>query len=194
MVRFFCPVCGKRDCETLGTVCPGCRIESMSQRPEGSRYRTQGTCFYCDQESLLDEEHVVPLARGGPHEPWNLVRACSTCNGNKSDQLPSEWCPTHEAAIEIERRVPVIFPRMRFGGLIGNHAQGYARVRSLCVNFLYSIKTEMKATSSEGKSRILKTCGSVDRLRVYLDGVISESEARGINMEREEFRHRKFKI
>jgi len=190
MMLFFCPVCGDRECEVLGTVCSGCRIQSIRQRPEGTKKITEGKCFYCGKETLLDQEHIVPLARGGPHEPWNLTRACFSCNGNKNDQIPSEWCPTHQEAMAVERRVPVIFPRMRLGVLVNEHAQGYARVRALCANFLHSLQTEMKALPSRKKTRILTAYNAISRLQSHLDSVISESEAKAFNSTKEEFRHR----
>jgi 5-methylcytosine-specific restriction endonuclease McrA len=51
-------------------------------------------CVYCG--TLLDFEnatldHVHPLARGGAHNPGNLVSACSRCNRLKADMLPAEF-------------------------------------------------------------------------------------------------------
>lgn len=44
-------------------------------------------CRYCGnsaQESVLHVDHVVPVAKGGPTVPENLVAACRDCNGGKS--------------------------------------------------------------------------------------------------------------
>lgn len=158
----------------------------MSQRSSGKE-RVPGLCFYCGNETLLDEEHVIPLARGGVNEPWNIVRACFLCNGNKGDQIPSEWCPTHEAAMAIERQATVIFPRMRFGFLLGSHEQAYARVRSLCVNFLSSLKSEMNGLPSNDRRRAVSVHHAVDKLRIRLESVISNAEATGYNDQRKEF-------
>ena len=51
-------------------------------------------CVYCG--SPLDFEnatldHVHPLAKGGTHNPGNLVLACARCNRLKSDMLPHEF-------------------------------------------------------------------------------------------------------
>jgi len=51
-------------------------------------------CVYCStrldqQTATLD--HVVPLARGGAHDPGNLVVACGPCNRLKGDRLPFEF-------------------------------------------------------------------------------------------------------
>lgn len=49
-------------------------------------------CAYCLQTSAqLHREHVVPLSRGGPDSPYNIVMACESCNLRKGTMLPSEW-------------------------------------------------------------------------------------------------------
>ncbi|WP_396224599.1 HNH endonuclease [Gemmatimonas sp.] len=55
-------------------------------------------CVYC--ATRLDQrtatlDHVVPLARGGAHDPGNLVVACAPCNRLKSDLLPFEFFARH---------------------------------------------------------------------------------------------------
>ena len=58
----------------------------------------KGLCCYCEcamthskgpQEA--QEEHVIPLVRGGKHTLDNLVLACRTCNLSKGDKLLDEW-------------------------------------------------------------------------------------------------------
>lgn len=53
-------------------------------------------CFYC-RESLSQKdtiEHVVPLARGGSNNPWNVVLVCGSCNSRKSSKIfMLEWVP-----------------------------------------------------------------------------------------------------
>ena len=51
-------------------------------------------CVYC--ASPLDAhsatlDHVHPLARGGAHDPANVVVACGACNRMKGDLLPQEF-------------------------------------------------------------------------------------------------------
>lgn len=55
-------------------------------------------CVYC--ASPLDVlhttlDHVYPLARGGTHDPANVVAACGPCNRLKSDLLPQEFFMRH---------------------------------------------------------------------------------------------------
>lgn len=56
----------------------------------------QPACAYCGKwHEKLTLDHVIPKAKGGPHYArWNLVPACGTCNGKKSDQRLFEfWRP-----------------------------------------------------------------------------------------------------
>ncbi len=51
-------------------------------------------CVYC--ASPLDThnatlDHVMPLARGGAHDPENIVAACGPCNRLKGELLPQEF-------------------------------------------------------------------------------------------------------
>jgi 5-methylcytosine-specific restriction endonuclease McrA len=48
-------------------------------------------CAYCGATELIEVDHIVPLARGGAHEPTNLAPACRPCNRSKRDRLLSEW-------------------------------------------------------------------------------------------------------
>ena len=55
-------------------------------------------CVYC--ATHLDQltatlDHVVPLARGGEHDPGNLVVACGPCNRLKGNLLPFEFFARH---------------------------------------------------------------------------------------------------
>lgn len=55
-------------------------------------------CVYC--ATHLDQhtatlDHVVPLARGGAHDPGNIVVACAPCNRLKGDLLPFEFFARH---------------------------------------------------------------------------------------------------
>lgn len=50
--------------------------------------RAYGCCAYCGATDLeLTMDHVVPLSKGGPHSPDNVVPACRICNCRKSDKL-----------------------------------------------------------------------------------------------------------
>ncbi len=52
----------------------------------------------CDITGRATVDHVIPLTRGGAHEPDNLVPACLSCNCSKGNKLVSEWQQLKEAA------------------------------------------------------------------------------------------------
>jgi 5-methylcytosine-specific restriction endonuclease McrA len=58
-------------------------------------------CVYC--ATLLAVEvatidHVLPVSRGGSHDPGNLVIACQACNQLKGDAMPLEFFARHPGA------------------------------------------------------------------------------------------------
>lgn len=51
-------------------------------------------CAYCRTDLSPEQrtvDHLVPVARGGIDDLWNLVFACARCNNEKADRTPSEW-------------------------------------------------------------------------------------------------------
>jgi 5-methylcytosine-specific restriction endonuclease McrA len=44
-----------------------------------------GRCHYCRQLRTLSMEHVIPIAKFGPHAAHNIVMACKSCNSSKCD-------------------------------------------------------------------------------------------------------------
>ena len=58
------------------------------------RKRSSGICHYCRERfppKELTMDHVIPLARGGRSEKFNLVPCCKDCNSQKRQLLPAEW-------------------------------------------------------------------------------------------------------
>lgn len=47
-------------------------------------------CIYCGAKAE-QIDHVIPLARGGPHSVGNLAPSCRFCNQSKKDHLVIEW-------------------------------------------------------------------------------------------------------
>lgn len=46
-------------------------------------------CAYCGRSGPLEQDHVIPLSKGGDHTKENVVPACKSCNaskGNRSDR------------------------------------------------------------------------------------------------------------
>jgi hypothetical protein len=55
--------------------------------------RDGGRCQYCGCDGQLTADHVVPMSRGGTHDPSNLVACCLPCNSKKSNHFLAEWLP-----------------------------------------------------------------------------------------------------
>ena len=84
----------------LVTVRPGGVVHtSLKRAMRRAALRDCGQrCVYC--ATHLDQrtatlDHVFPLARGGAHDPGNLVVACGPCNRLKSDLSPFEFFARH---------------------------------------------------------------------------------------------------
>jgi hypothetical protein len=55
--------------------------------------RDRHTCAYCAQvfkDKDLQVEHIIPQSKGGPYTWSNLVCACPSCNGHKSNRTPEQ--------------------------------------------------------------------------------------------------------
>jgi hypothetical protein len=57
-----------------------------------------GACAYCgnppslfDRDTVLHQEHHIPVSSNGPYTPDNIIPACQSCNFSKSDFDPAEW-------------------------------------------------------------------------------------------------------
>lgn len=63
------------------------RYRKLSKRERESLYRKQqGTCNGCGRsfdDDLLQEDHIVPRARGGADTPENKQLLCGPCNATK---------------------------------------------------------------------------------------------------------------
>jgi 5-methylcytosine-specific restriction endonuclease McrA len=58
-------------------------------------------CVYCARPLALEFatlDHVHPVARGGTHNPGNLVTACARCNRLKGDMLPADFFARYPVA------------------------------------------------------------------------------------------------
>lgn len=63
--------------------------KAISKRLRFAVFKRDGfRCRYCGRTpevSVLHVDHVVPVSKGGTNDPANLVAACSSCNGGKSN-------------------------------------------------------------------------------------------------------------
>lgn len=48
-------------------------------------------CAYCGHERKLEQEHVIPVTKGGTFTKNNIVPACRNCNVTKSNRDFGEW-------------------------------------------------------------------------------------------------------
>ncbi|WP_443061040.1 HNH endonuclease [Streptomyces sp. NBC_00464] len=68
-------------------------------------------CVYCDAPFgpmvVAEADHIIPLAKGGVHESFNIAPACAECNRAKSDLDMSDWLSVLAAQLDTEREVTV---------------------------------------------------------------------------------------
>ena len=63
-----------------GAIGPGLTADQWAQIKAGFSQH----CAYCLRPcDKLEQDHVVPLSRGGAHDPTNIVPACRSCNSRK---------------------------------------------------------------------------------------------------------------
>ena len=54
-------------------------------------------CAYCgSEEGTLNQEHNIPISRGGSHTKTNVIPSCGTCNSSKGTRTMHEWYSTYE--------------------------------------------------------------------------------------------------
>lgn len=72
-----------------------------SEMPEPRRTPTKdGFCHYCGiWFDVLTKDHIVPRAKGGPDDAWNINWSCWQCNQDKADNLPDCECAKCRGAI-----------------------------------------------------------------------------------------------
>lgn len=50
-----------------------------------------GKCAYCGSAEHIQQEHVIPVSRGGGTTIGNIVPACRKCNISKGNKTVTEW-------------------------------------------------------------------------------------------------------
>lgn len=48
-------------------------------------------CAYCGKELPLEQDHFVPLKKGGEYSHNNIIPSCKSCNSSKGDKNFPEW-------------------------------------------------------------------------------------------------------
>lgn len=57
-------------------------------------------CAYCDCTEKLEQEHVIPVSKGGHYTVDNIIPACRSCNASKNNKSLEEWYINHESYLE----------------------------------------------------------------------------------------------
>lgn len=80
------------------------RLLVCKQQVKRATFRDCGRrCVYCGSRLGIESatlDHVIPLSRGGSHNPGNLVSACQPCNQLKGSLLPTEFFARYPVAGE----------------------------------------------------------------------------------------------
>lgn len=50
-------------------------------------------CAYCGGENFIQQEHFIPVAKGGEYSFSNILPSCRSCNCSKQDKDFFEWYP-----------------------------------------------------------------------------------------------------
>lgn len=53
-------------------------------------------CAYCGQQLPLEQEHFIPLSKGGEYTINNIMPSCKSCNSSKNNSDFFEWYPKQE--------------------------------------------------------------------------------------------------
>jgi 5-methylcytosine-specific restriction endonuclease McrA len=53
-------------------------------------------CAYCGKKKKLEQEHFIPLTKGGEYTHNNIIPACKSCNSSKYNRDFFEWFKSYE--------------------------------------------------------------------------------------------------
>jgi hypothetical protein len=53
-------------------------------------------CCYCGKFEKLQQDHFIPLSKGGSYTVSNIVPACNSCNASKNNSDFFDWYPKQE--------------------------------------------------------------------------------------------------
>lgn len=61
-------------------------------------------CAYCGKELPLEQEHFIPLSKGGEYTINNIIPACKSCNCSKRNTDFFEWYPNQKFYSKIREK------------------------------------------------------------------------------------------
>ena len=70
------------------------KARSLRSSQWWKRKRASGICHYCQNKfppGDLTMDHIIPLARGGKTQKFNIAACCKACNTKKKQVVPFEW-------------------------------------------------------------------------------------------------------
>lgn len=54
-------------------------------------------CAYCgERDTELEQDHIIPVSKGGKYEMGNIIPACRSCNSSKQNKNIYEWYEQQE--------------------------------------------------------------------------------------------------
>lgn len=56
----------------------------------------ESVCAYCGCSEHIQQEHVIPISRGGSHTKSNIIPACRSCNYKKKAKRLELWYPSQD--------------------------------------------------------------------------------------------------
>ena len=59
------------------------------------------TCAYCGKKSKLQQEHVIPVSKGGTYTKDNILPACKSCNSSKNNRDFATWYKSYKHYNEV---------------------------------------------------------------------------------------------
>ena len=71
-----------------------------------------GKCAYCGEELPLEQEHFIPVTKGGEYTHNNIIPACKSCNSSKGPRSFFEWYPKYK--YHSKEREQIIFEYLNY--------------------------------------------------------------------------------
>ncbi len=53
-------------------------------------------CAYCGKERTLEQEHFIPISKGGEYTINNIIPSCRSCNASKFNHSFFDWYPNYK--------------------------------------------------------------------------------------------------
>jgi len=66
-------------------------------------------CAYCGKELPLEQEHFIPLSKGGEYTINNIIPSCKSCNCSKSNKNFFIWYPKYKYYTKERKEIILIF-------------------------------------------------------------------------------------